>query len=83
MQTEDLLRQMQLSELKMLKETISFFEEHGLSYFAIGGTLLGAVRHKGFIPWDDDIDLGLPREDYDRLIELRSEEHTSELQSRI
>lgn len=70
MQTDDLLRKMQLSELKMLKETISFFEENDLSYFAIGGTLLGAVRHKGFIPWDDDIDLGLPREDYDRLIDL-------------
>ena len=70
METDNNLRKMQLAELQMLKETIAFFKENGLKYYAIGGTLLGAVRHKGFIPWDDDIDLGLPREDYDRLVEM-------------
>ena len=70
MNNNDTLRQMQLSELKMLKEAIAFFEENDITYYAIGGTLLGAVRHKGFIPWDDDVDLGIPREDYDRWIDM-------------
>lgn len=57
-------------DLSALKAFAAFCREHGLTYFAIGGTLLGAVRHKGFIPWDDDVDVAMPRADYDRLVAL-------------
>ena len=56
--------------LEMLKWFDDYCRTNNLSYYAIGGTLLGAVRHKGFIPWDDDIDLAMPRCDYDRFTDL-------------
>ena len=58
------------AELGMLHRFAQVCERHGLRWYAMGGTLLGAVRHKGFIPWDDDIDLLMPRADYDRLLEI-------------
>ena len=66
----DSLRELQLTELNILKALLPIFEQNKVPYFALGGTMLGAVRHRGFIPWDDDIDIGVPREDYDRLPEL-------------
>lgn len=54
-------------QLDMLKEIDKVFSENGIRWWAFGGTLLGAVRHKGYIPWDDDIDIVVPRRDYDRL----------------
>ena len=51
---------------QIMQEIIPIINKRGFKYFMLGGTLLGAVRHEGFIPWDDDIDLGMPRGDYDQ-----------------
>ena len=59
--------------LRVFKFTVQFLERHGLRYIACGGTVLGAVRHQDFIPWDDDIDIYLPRADYERLLDLKQE----------
>ncbi|MBQ8062461.1 MAG: LicD family protein [Clostridia bacterium] len=67
-------RPLQLKELELFKQFRDFCEAHDITYYALGGTLLGAVRHEGFIPWDDDMDLGVPREDYERFLKLCEEE---------
>ena len=61
------MNEIQTELLSLLKTFIQVCDNNNLQYFASGGTLLGAVRHKGFIPWDDDIDLVMPRSDFDRL----------------
>lgn len=66
----DEMRQRLLSMAEYLQ---NICKENGLKMFLSGGTLLGAVRHKGFIPWDDDIDVHMPRPDYDRLIKIFKE----------
>ena len=63
--TSEELRKIQLD---LLQKTADFCESNGLRYFLCGGTLIGAVRHKGYIPWDDDIDIAMPRPDYDRFV---------------
>ena len=59
------LREIQLEELDILLKVRDFFEAHGIRYILCGGTLLGAVRNGGFIPWDDDIDVFVPRDDFE------------------
>lgn len=54
-------------EMQLLKKLLEVCEKHHLKIWAEGGTLLGAVRHQGYIPWDDDIDMAMLRDDYDRL----------------
>lgn len=65
-----ILRELQLTQVEMLDEIVRICDENNLTYFLIGGTLLGAVRHNGFIPWDDDLDIAMPRNDYNKFIEI-------------
>ena len=71
------LEEIKKIEYNILKEVHEFCVQNHLTYFLWGGTLLGAVRHNGFIPWDDDIDIAMPRESYDVLIHKFSESHFS------
>lgn len=63
--------------LDIFEEFIRICGNHGLRYYIDGGSLLGTVRHKGFIPWDDDLDVAMPREDYDKFLEIAAGELTS------
>ncbi len=65
---ETRLRQCQLVMLRMLKIFDYLCNKHQIQYFLVGGSLLGAVRHKGFIPWDDDFDLGMTRSNYEKFV---------------
>lgn len=66
-------------ELDMYLSFAEVCDKYGLKYCVMGGTLLGAIRHKGFIPWDDDFDVLMPREDYNRFIEIASKDFNSPL----
>lgn len=65
--TQEELRQLQLTELEILKEIVKICEKHDITYSLVFGSLLGNVRHHGFIPWDDDLDMVVPRKEYERL----------------
>lgn len=65
-----ILRKVQLLELEILDEIVRICSKYKLNYFFIAGSLIGAIRHKGFIPWDDDLDIAMPREDYEKFIKI-------------
>lgn len=68
------LRELQLCELEIVRDVTAICRKHGLQLYMMGGTFLGAVRHRGFIPWDDDVDLGLSRTDYETFLRVAPEE---------
>ncbi|HAE52125.1 MAG TPA: LicD family protein [Ruminococcus sp.] len=76
MSNMDLLHQV---DLDIVKEVVAICRKYKLKYYMLGGTMLGAVRHGGFIPWDDDIDLGLPRDDYEKFLQVAPSELSSHL----
>ena len=73
------MNELQRIEFDLLKIFVAFCEKHNLKYYLSDGSTLGAIRHQGFIPWDDDIDVCMPRKDYDRFIELASKEFTGDV----
>lgn len=64
------IRDVQMSILKVAKEIHKICEENGIKYIMMGGTFIGAIRHKGFIPWDDDIDFGMTYDQYQKFIKV-------------
>ena len=72
--TSENLKKLHEVEVEILDEFVRLCNIYKLEYFLAGGTLLGAVRHKGFIPWDDDLDVLMPRNDYEKFLEIANKE---------
>ena len=68
------LKHLQKLEMEILTDFKRICDENNLIYFGYAGTGIGALRHKGYIPWDDDIDISMPRKDYERFMELVTEQ---------
>lgn len=75
---KETLRKVQLVQLEIAKEIKRVCNKYDIKYFLDSGTLLGAVRHKGFIPWDDDLDIGMLREEYEKFLEIAPRELSSQ-----
>lgn len=71
---QDTLRKIQLAEIEILDEIVRLCNKHNIQYYLIGGSLLGSIRHNGFIPWDDDLDVAMPRVDFYKFKEVCEEE---------
>ncbi len=71
---KDVLTKLQQSQFEILKDFIKVCEKYNLTYFMYAGSAIGVVRHQGFIPWDDDIDVAMPRKDYDKFLEIYAKE---------
>ena len=72
---KDILAKLKGVEISMLKDFIQICEKNNIDYFLLAGSALGAVRHKGMIPWDDDIDIGLCRNNYEKLLRIVKQEY--------
>lgn len=70
----DTLRKVQLAQLEIAKDIKRVCDDNNINYFLDSGTLIGAARHKGFIPWDDDLDIGMLRDDYEKFLKVAPEQ---------
>ena len=77
------VKEIKVKQLYILDEVVKFCNENNITYFLCGGTLLGAIRHKGYIPWDDDLDLMMPRKDYEEFVDKFSHPDINLNSSRI
>ena len=74
-----MIKKVQQANLKILLEVDRICKKHNIKYLLDAGTLIGAVRHKGFIPWDDDVDLAFPRKDYEKFLAVAKDELPEEI----
>lgn len=72
----DILKKVQQAELEILRDFTDLCDKNGLTCFGVAGTGIGAIRHRGFIPWDDDIDVAMPRKDFDRFVEIAKRDYS-------
>ncbi len=77
------LNEIRKIQISILDETVKFCDDNNIKYFLCGGTLLGAIRHKGYIPWDDDIDIMMPREDFERFKEIHQSKNLTLMSQKL